>query len=314
MVEYKQLPKSVDGKCLLCKRRLLQRKETVIFIYDKNMKHKKITEKLFICPSCRVKYANSDIFNHIRINNKGYQAIGFMPDSKSGSEAVMQKATSFPENFKKNRKSMRKREVKESFQGFDTYQGKTYYVPCRKMKDSYTDVILDSVVIRSGGGYYSYKNNNKYHLVDALMYSPFTQTYEIIHATYDKDEYVCFIDISIFRDFIKKYGNPGIKIFPPGPNGIYSDLKEESLLHVFGYNVNQKDNLSDGERCAILAEIIDLELMKPQTIVRFLSGCADRMRGKDNYKACAKYKHDIEYIKNYKVNPQRFLIVNTKNK
>lgn len=466
MVEYKQIPKIAGGKCCLCKRKLLQRKPAVIYIYDDEMNFKKISERLFYCPFCMVQYASTEIFTHIRINNNGYRAFGFMVNSKSDSATLIENATTFPVNYGRNKKNERvehphpgfdtypvrgnealtnvyvvselseecvicnkklttrempipvsksscvyykgkccgehflikpsekmrqllngnqyakhiktnfdyffrnyllacetlsdketysilllmkpidkgskatnelavivgneKREIRSDIQVIDYKAGETrrlltdvfkrdkkevdysdrrYHVYYRKLKDSYADLILDSVVIQSGGGYYSSIKNKRYKLVDVLMYSPYTQKYEIMHATYDSEEYMCFVDISIFQAFISKYGNPGIKIYPPKSNGLYSDfLNEESLLHAFGYTVNQKDNLSDSKRCAILAEVIDLELMQPQAIVRFLSGCADRAGGKHYYEACAKYGHDIEYVKNYKVNPQRFLI------
>lgn len=466
MVEYKQIPKMADGKCWLCKRKLLQRKPAVIYIYDNEMNFKKISEELFYCPFCMVQYANAEIFTHIRINNNGYRALGFMVNSKSDSLALIEKATTFPVNYVSYKKSKRvehphpgfdtypvrgngaitdvyvvselkeecvicnkklttrempipvsesscvyyrgkccgehflikpskkirqllsgnqyarhiktnvdyffrnylsacevfagketysillllkpigkgnkvtnelalivdneKREIRSDIQIIDYKDGETrqlltdvfrqgkkevdyygirYHVYYRKLRDSYTDLILHSIVIQSGGGYYSSIKNKRYKLIDVLMYSPCTKKYEIIHATYDSEEYMSFIDISIFWDFISKYGNPGIKIYPPKSNWLYSHfLNEESLLHVFGYSVNQKDNLSDSKRCAILADVIDLELMQPQAIVRFLGGCANRAGGQHYYEACAKYEHDIEFVKNYKVNPQRFLI------
>ncbi|MDO5151663.1 MAG: hypothetical protein Q4D76_20125 [Oscillospiraceae bacterium] len=466
MIEYKQIPKLVEGKCRLCKKTVSQHKTAVVYIYNSEMDSKKISVELLYCPSCKIKYANANIFTQIRLNNKGYRAVGFMLNSKSGRKALIEKASTFPNNYERNKKNKKtehphpgfdaysikgnamdidvhivndfnrecvicnkkltprtifipiseslcvrfkgdfcgehfltkpskkmqqlldgnpyakhikpnfdyyfrnylfanevfsksetyfilllmkrlnkerkktnaiaviisneEREICPDVQIIDykgnearqlltdifkrdkkdvVYSNNTYHVYYMKTKDSYADIVPDGIVIQSGGGYHRSIKNKQYELIHVLMYSPYTQKYELICATYDKMEYICFIDISIFRSFISKYGNPGIEIYPPTYNTGRSDfLNEESLLHIFGYNVNQKDNLSDNTRCSILAEIIDLELMQPQTIVRLLIGCSNRMRGKGHYKACAKYDHDIQYVKEYKVNPQRFLI------
>lgn len=430
------------------------------------MDYKKISEKLFYCPNCGVQYANSEVFTRIRMNYKGYRAWGFMDNSKLDRVALIEKASTFPDYERKNKKN---KEIEHPHVGFDTYpigkgkqvtniymvsefddvcffcgkrltnreisipiseyssvyckvkccgehflirpsrkiwrllkdnpypryiktnfnyyfnnyllanetfneketyailllmksrdkRGKKkkelalivgneeqtvrsdiviidykedetrqlltdifrhdksevvyfdqkYHVCYKKIKNSDRDLILDDVTIKSGGGYYSSIKNRHYELVDVLMYSPYTNRYEVTHATYDGREYMCFIDVSIYRAFIAKYGNPGIQIYPPQSYGLHAGfLNEESLLHTFGYTVNQKDNLSERARQTILAEVIDLEIMNPQSIVHFLAGCADRVRGKGYYEACEKYKSDIEFVRNYKVNTERFLI------
>lgn len=463
MIEYKQIPKLENGKCYLCKTHLLQRKSAVVYVYDNKMNFKKTVAELFYCPNCMVQYADSEIFTQIRSNNNGFNAFGFMPNSKLNRASLIKKAMTFPyycdsskgtgrplkgfhirpmdgnqfitkiyivsglsqncvicnrklvtqnipipisksccvyypvkccgEHFlikpsaqmwkllkrnqyakhietnfdyhfnnysfayktfsedkacsilllmkpidKKHRatdelaliignkeqivrsdvmildyKNDKTRQVlTDVFRHHKkviSYAGVKYRVYYKKTQALHNNLVINKITIQSGGGYYSSLKSSQYQLIDVLMYSPYTQKYEVVHATYDSTESMSYIDISIFRDFVSNYGNPGIELRPYNPNGRYSgEWNEESLLHAYGYTVSQQDNLSDRERCAILAEVIDLELMKPQAIVHFLNGLASIMKGKLYYEAYEKYQRDIQFVKEYKVNPQRFLI------
>ena len=170
--------------------------------------------------------------------------------------------------------------------------------------------IASDVTIKTGGGFSSHIKNNYCEIVDVLLYSPRTKRYEPIHATYDKREGDCFIDITLFRNFINEFGNPGIKVYPGiSFGGSFSDrdLNDESLLHAYGYNVNSNDNLSDAERQSIIAEIIDLELMSQRKIVDLLMWLV-KTRKNVRFETKNKWQRDIVFTQNYKANPSRFLI------
>ena len=170
--------------------------------------------------------------------------------------------------------------------------------------------IANDVTIKTGGGFSSHIKNNYCEIVDVLLYSPRTKRYEPIHATYDKREGDCFIDITLFRNFINEFGNPGIKVYPGiSFGGSFSDrdLNDESLLHAYGYNVNSNDNLSDAERQSIIAEIIDLELMSQRKIVDLLMWLV-KTRKNVRFETKNKWQRDIVFTQNYKANPSRFLI------
>ena len=127
--------------------------------------------------------------------------------------------------------------------------------------------ILADINIKPRGGYISSITNNRYELIDVLLYSPYTKCYECAHVTYDHEESDCFMDISIYKNFVYKYENPGLKLrICTNNSSSYShvSLNEESLLHMYGYNVNQQDGLSKSRRQQLLAEVIDLELMSRQ--------------------------------------------------
>lgn len=185
------------------------------------------------------------------------------------------------------------------------YCGKNYYV-CVFKESETIDLCPKKLIIKKGGGI-PYGSEDIGEPVILYLFSPYTQKYEVIHATYDNENQECFIDIRLFREFVAKYGNPGIKLFPPDTKN-FIDLNEESLLRCYGYNVNQTDNLSDNKRQEILREVIDLKIMNPYSIICLLRGCYSRAKGNRHLYACEKYERDIEFVQNYKFNPQRFLI------
>ena len=153
-------------------------------------------------------------------------------------------------------------------------------------------------------------------ITDVLMYSPFTDRYEMMHAAIDLITDECYVDNKIFRMFINKYGNPGVRIsaeYRPSKwkqSAMY-DYQEESILHAFGYNVSQSKNLSNADRRSILADVVDLEVMTVSQIATFLNFLISTHSDDKFEIARNKWERDYEYITNYKVNPERFLIANS---
>ena len=166
------------------------------------------------------------------------------------------------------------------------------------------------LTIKKDGGYSSSILNNNYEIVDMLVYSPFTNRYEIMKATHDKRQEMCFVDICRYRNFIHEYGNPELFPFFESRRNLVSgfdNLNEESILKGYGYDVNKGDNLSSKYRQELLAEIIDLDIMKASKIVRFLNDFLIP-RHPQHPEAQNKWREDIHFVENYKANPQRFLI------
>ncbi len=195
------------------------------------------------------------------------------------------------------------------------YHGKAYSVLRRPIYRTKKDKKLSEnrisieITIQADGGYSSSIKNKNYELVDLLLYSPYTNRYEIIKATHNKEEDISFVDISRYRKFVHEYGNPGIiPIFETNRSSSYEygDLKDESILKGYGYNVNQKDNLPAAYRQELLSEIIDLNIMSVFQIVRFLDFL---IRSRPHQRiAREKWMEDKKFVENYKVNPERFLI------
>lgn len=73
-----------------------------------------------------------------------------------------------------------------------------------------------------------------------------------------------------------------------------------------GYNVGARDNLSDAERHEILGMCVDFQFMDVRQIVNLLNSLI--RRNGVQYPACIPYwQNDLEFIQNYKVNPERFV-------
>jgi hypothetical protein len=165
------------------------------------------------------------------------------------------------------------------------------------------------LAIKKGGGYYSYNSTSGIEeIVDLLLYSPYTDRYETIRATYNKFNDFCYIDISKFREFISEYGNPkhvNINFICDISN---QQLKQESILKIYGYSVSDADGLSPKYRQALLSELVDVGILTVPEVVNLLNFFI-RIHSNAEYRyACDKWQADKEYIENYQVNPQRFLI------
>lgn len=177
--------------------------------------------------------------------------------------------------------------------------------------DSLDKFLLTDIQIGKGGGYISSIKNANYELVDVLMYSPFTDCYELVHATYNRSMQSCFVDISVFRNFINNYGNPGLPLFnlKSDTNKIaWNDLNEESILRSYSYTVASEDNLSNEFRHDLLAEMIDLGIVDIPKIVKLLDFFIDTHPNEKDIYARLKWEQDKKFVMNYKFNPNRFLI------
>lgn len=166
--------------------------------------------------------------------------------------------------------------------------------------------------IQAGGGYAFSIKNNRSEIVDVLLFSPFTHRYEMARATLDHAIGECFMDIGIFRSFVKEYGNPGLQLSFDESSSFglsFDELRAESILHAYGYTVSESDALTENERRELLAEIVDLELLTVPYIVHLLDFFVRTHTFDKYYNARDKWKRDIKYISDYKINTQRFLIV-----
>lgn len=147
--------------------------------------------------------------------------------------------------------------------------------------------------------------------MDVLLYSPFSDCYELVKATFDKDNYEYFVDISIYKNFVHKFGNPGFFLLTGycDYTGDNINLREEFILHAFGYSVSRADNPSQTERQNLLSEVIDLQFMKQKSIVSLLESLIAMRKSQSRYaEACYKWEQDIKYVISYMANPERFII------
>ena len=87
---------------------------------------------------------------------------------------------------------------------------------------------------------------------------------------------------------------------PKKGKGFASDFAAESTIHQFGYNVNKDEDLSSGERQAILSFIIENKIMKTYEIVSFLEGLISLRSGNSRMAdAISKWKADVNFLEQY---------------
>lgn len=166
---------------------------------------------------------------------------------------------------------------------------------------------IQSLTIRHGGGIYV-NESSKEHFVDILLYSPFTDCMEVVPVSYDEEEDFYYMDITLLRWFVRKYGNPGITISAYQRWTDNYEMREESLLHAYGYTVAQKPGLSDTQRHAILAEVLDLEFLSKYSVLRLLQHNIQTHSQDKDQNARHLWELDMNFVINYKMNPQRFII------
>lgn len=170
--------------------------------------------------------------------------------------------------------------------------------------------ILKRLVIRKGGGLNTLHKRGGDSFVDILLFSPFTQRYEILTTTYNKFDEEYFVDARQWRKFVSKFGNPGIQLAFThyAERDVYSyelDLRESSILMDYGYS----STLSKAARQEILAEMVDLGIISVYRIIQYLKFFIDFNGAKWNMANSRRaWEEDWDFIEKYKVNPDRFLI------
>ena len=94
-------------------------------------------------------------------------------------------------------------------------------------------------------------------------------------------------------------------------NGSFSEnfggtLEEESVLHLCGYNVNQTDDMSEGQRHIILEYLIKNHVMNKPEIIRYLDFFISRNGKKRNMEvAVSRWEDDVNWVRNYNMCGQR---------
>lgn len=132
-----------------------------------------------------------------------------------------------------------------------------------------------------------------------------------ISAGYCKDCNVFFITEYMY-DKLKRWGTPICKLYEKEiddreicdrRNDNYGEmiLRTESILMRYGYNVSKKNGLSKYRRRAILALLIDNEILRKNYIINFLNGRINFNGLKcNNELAVSKWEDDIDFVNEYK--------------
>lgn len=79
-----------------------------------------------------------------------------------------------------------------------------------------------------------------------------------------------------------------------------SELNEQSILYICGYNVSEKDNLSEVQRQSLLGKIVDKDLLSKKRIMSYLTYFISlNKHNRNKGKAISKWTKDLLYIKTY---------------
>ncbi len=96
---------------------------------------------------------------------------------------------------------------------------------------------------------------------------------------------------------------------PKKGRGLYAKYAEESLIHQYGYNVNEQDDPGPAGRRAILSFIIENGIMGQYQVIAFLENLIRSRTGMSNMQnAIAKWKSDVAFLNSY-APPKRTLKV-----
>ena len=85
-------------------------------------------------------------------------------------------------------------------------------------------------------------------------------------------------------------------------SGIYN-AKTKSILRLYGYNVNKKDNLSAEERQSIIAFVLGNGIRSRKNLKNLLE--YNKRMHKNNKDAIDKWNEDIKFIRSYSIKNQR---------
>ena len=127
-----------------------------------------------------------------------------------------------------------------------------------------------------------------------------------VNAFYCYDCKRFFINNNEFER-IKRIGNPLCPIYEESKakSGYAQkfDLKMESLLHSFGYNVSSQEGLTDIQRQSLLKFLIDTGTMTKIDIISHLNYLINSRQGRTNMEnAIYKWKLDMNYLNSLKGN------------
>ena len=152
--------------------------------------------------------------------------------------------------------------------------------------------------VGKGGGL---KKDNDEKFVDLLIYSAKTKRYEILRAT-ENSNGKCYSDISLYKNFVKRYGLTDLKAQPvtrQDENYNINDflsLNEKSVLMECGYNVKSNNRMSPNERQTLLSDIIALKILDKESIVKHLESCISLHKSEKYDDARDKWSDDLDYI------------------
>ena len=108
-----------------------------------------------------------------------------------------------------------------------------------------------------------------------------------------------FMSYSVFQLYQRRFrailGDLELWDDEPRCGGDYC-LAEESRLHLYGYNVDKRMDLSQGERQRIIAMVIGNDLISKREVINLLRSFIERSKNRENYgQSVRKWEEDLEF-------------------
>ena len=131
--------------------------------------------------------------------------------------------------------------------------------------------------------------------------------YNQINAQYCAKCHRLYVTYHEYEAYQKKYHNILAKIILLDGTDEYTtdyyNRRKVSDLRLCGYSVSQKSNLSDTERRALLAKLIDHHVFEKEEIITFLNMMLNtNARSPRNIEARPKWLDDLQFVLDYKIN------------
>lgn len=209
-------------------------------------------------------------------------------------------------------------------QGFFTYQDKQYFIKRLFLSDDLRlslemekKLILHEIEPSGFVDVYLYNNKplcrNHGKLTQYVRVQFMGTRSDLPHRLFVYYCPICckyYVNQISYIEFCQKYGIPPLRIaeiiWSADWDSDFAFLNKQSPLNIYGYNVNQKDGLSDSERQRILEDIIDSGVMTKAQVISYLELFIKQQGSipKNQY-AKMLWQKDKDYIKGYKANFDR---------
>lgn len=120
-----------------------------------------------------------------------------------------------------------------------------------------------------------------------------------------------YVNYDEYQRFCRRYGIPPFRLYDDrnffgSGGGYYDNLREQSKLNLYGYNVSESNGLTAAGRQNRLAEIIDAGLMKQAEICSLIEGIMRMHKNSPNCMiAMKKWEQDLAFVQAYKRDTSR---------
>ena len=144
---------------------------------------------------------------------------------------------------------------------------------------------------------------NGYELVDAKLYFPQKKQAIKVAVYYQASQSRFFMNEESFVPLVRAHGLPNVSLHfteDTGSDTIWAGkFNEQSKLKMLGYNVQQADGMSSGERQNLLSSIIRSGQMTDAEVANHLEMLIHLNSGKPNmFNACGSWREDLEFVQN----------------